>query len=746
MLAELAAELREEAVRADERRLLVLAGAHSRSLEAAENALRAAGIDRSGAIHVGETADLGCERVPLDRAADLLGMTNAAVIFDAHAGLRPTTLGRVLGAVDGGGLFVLCCPPLASWPDRQDPADERFAVPPFAVEDVSGRFKARFIETLRAHPGIAIVDVDAEAITTDGLTNPVRRSESASQSAPADAAFPPAAYAACRTQDQAAALHALEKLRQPGQAVILESDRGRGKSSVVGLAGAGLAMADWAVTITAPRYRSAREAFRRADALLDTLGIKTSRDDAEAPRQLQLDDGATVSFLPPADIGNEDHEILIVDEAAGFGVPRLQATLATDRVAYATTVHGYEGAGRGFSVRFRDALESSRHAVSDLELQEPIRYAPGDPIEVWAFRALLLDARPAVAPAVAEAQPATTRYAALEPKTLQADEPLLREAFGLLVLAHYRTEPDDLVRLLDAPNVRVRALLHDGHVASIALLAREGGLSADLRQRMYEGGRVRGNMLPDLLTSQLRDEAAGKAVGWRVLRLATHPAVRRRGLGSRLLTELHDELGADVDWFGTGYGATPELLSFWVEAGYGTIHLSTTRNDESGEHSALMLRPTSEEGAAIAARHWSWFARRIVDQLPDPLREVDPDIVRATLRSVAVSRTPDLDDRDWRLIAGMAYGPGLLDVDPGPFRELAAAHLIDLDDPHLLDADAERLLVRRVLQAQSWGTVAEDLDYPSRAACMRATGAAFRSLLSAYGPKWVEEQQTRYGH
>ncbi|MFB6086935.1 MAG: GNAT family N-acetyltransferase, partial [Haloarculaceae archaeon] len=182
---------------------------------------------------------------------------------------------------------------------------------------------------------------------------------------------------------------------------------------------------------------------------------------------------------------------------------------------------------------------------------------------------------------------------------LLADEHLLREVFGLLVLAHYRTEPNDLARLLDAPNVSVRALLHEGHVVSVALLAREGDLPADLRASMYEGERVRGNMIPDVLTSQLRDENAGVPAGMRVLRIATHHAARSRGLGSALLDAIRAEFADEVDWLGTGYGATPDLVRFWAANGFRTVHLSTRRNETSGEHSVVMLDPTSDAGQRL---------------------------------------------------------------------------------------------------------------------------------------------------
>ncbi|MDX1744352.1 MAG: GNAT family N-acetyltransferase, partial [Halobacteriales archaeon] len=265
-----------------------------------------------------------------------------------------------------------------------------------------------------------------------------------------------------------------------------------------------------------------------------------------------------------------------------------------------------------------------------------------------------------------------------------------------------------------------------------------------LRATMYEGGRVRGNMLPDVLTSQLRDEAAGDPVGLRVMRIATHPAVRRRGLGSALLTRIHEEFQADVDWFGVGFGATPDLVSFWAQNGYGTVHLSTTRNDVSGEHSALMIRPATQAGTALHRRHADWFADRVPSMLSGPLRTVEVDIVRSTLRATDVTVTPDLSDRGWRLVAATAFGPGLVDVDLRPFRALVTAHLVDPADPDLLSARQERLLVRKVLQGWSWRECASSLGFHSAGECMRALGEAFVPLVEVADSAVARAEADRY--
>ena len=299
-------------------------------------------------------------------------------------------------------------------------------------------------------------------------------------------------------------------------------------------------------------------------------------------------------------------------------------------------------------------------------------------------------------------------------------------------------QPDDLARLLDAPEVSVRALTIDGHPVSVALLAREGGLDEATRQVAYEGDRIRGNLIPDLLTSQLRDPAAARPTGVRVMRIVTHHAVRSAGFGSRLLAELESEFGREgsptgsrsVDYLGVSYGATTPLLRFWSANGYRTVHLSTTRNDASGEHSAVMLRPLSAAGDDLADRHAAWFGRRIEGVLSGALDDLDPDVARAALATADADVPLELGEFEWRLVASAADGPGLYETAPGPFRDLALKTLLEdgLDDP-----DAERLLVVGVLQNRGWEETAERLGYVSRRACMRALGDAYRPIVDRYG-------------
>src|SRR6056297_2860549 len=156
-LAALARSLRSEAERSEERRGIVLAGDREAGLEAARLVLGAAEIDFGDVTVVGPPNQLPADTVSTNRADALLGTTREAVVLDAHEELRPNAVGQVVGAVDGGGLFVILAPPLSQWAERRDGFDDRLAVPPFEPRDVGGRFKRRFLERLQVQRRIAIV-------------------------------------------------------------------------------------------------------------------------------------------------------------------------------------------------------------------------------------------------------------------------------------------------------------------------------------------------------------------------------------------------------------------------------------------------------------------------------------------------------------------------------------------------------------------------------------------------------------
>ena len=431
---ETAQRLRTEAEATDERRLLVLAGDREAGYRAAREVCDATGLD---AVTLSEREVAG-DRLPPDRAGELLGTTRECVVVDCHDACRPNALGRAAGAVDGGGLLVLVAPPLTAWPHRRDGFDEALAVPPFELVDVAGVFRTRLVGTLRAHRGVAIVDVDEGRLERDGRTDPAPRRPAPPVDPPGSHVFPPAVYGACRTADQRDAVLACEALQEAGTAVVLEADRGRGKSSAAGLAAAALAAGGRGVLVTAPGYRNAAEVFARAAEVLSALDALTAdRRDGEGPPELVAGSGR-VRFRRPPEAADATADALVVDEAAALPVRTLESLRSVAPSAcFATTVHGYEGAGRGFDVRFRGRLEDT-HDVRTVSLSAPIRYAAGDPIEVWLFRALLLDARPPVEPRVADAAAGDATYERLDPAELAADENHLREAFGLLVNAHYR--------------------------------------------------------------------------------------------------------------------------------------------------------------------------------------------------------------------------------------------------------------------------------------------------------------------
>jgi len=637
----LAGRLGAEARRANHRLTLVLCGERDWTVAAVRAAAAGAGGGRGdeSAVWLSDRA-LDPDARPLHAATQLLGGECGLLIYDAWSGFDPDGFGAATGTLGGGGLLVLACPPLADWPGLPDPQAARIAPWPWAAADVSGRFLARLVRVLRTAPGVTILaQGDAPAIphpakgpgASDSAPRPVAQSPGTQD--PAEPANP----------DQRAAVAAILRHARgrPGRPLVLTAHRGRGKSAALGIAAARLFQSGDRgasvrnILVTAPRRSACDALFHHAalawsgsrlngSGLCDTVGTL---------RFLAPD--ALVDGCPPADM-------LLVDEAAGIPAPLLASLLATyPRLVFATTVHGYEGTGRGFDLRFRDTLDRRTPHWRALTLTTPIRWTQGDPLEALTFRALMLDAAPADAEALRGAQVRTCTLEHLDRDALAVDDETLGQVFGLLVLAHYQTRPLDLRLLLDAPGVRVLILRHGGQVAATLVAAEEGGMSDPaLLRAVFDGRRrPRGHLLPQNLSAHAGLAEAPRLRYLRVIRIAVHPALGRRGLGRRLLRALDWEARqaarrGELDLLGASFGATPGLIAFWSACGYRPVQIGTHRNAASGEHALVMLRGASASGRRFIAAAGCRLEERLPVLLPGPLRRLDPGVLVALERAL----------------------------------------------------------------------------------------------------------------
>lgn len=732
----LASELLTEARRANERRVLTVTGARHRCEHAVQSVLKGIDVPIRETIAVSDRDSFHCECIGHHHSRQLMGTTQSVVVLDLHPTAQPNIIGRSIGAVDGGGLAILLTPSLSAWPSHRDTFDDGLVVEPFTIDAVRGGFKRRLVQALRSHPGIAIVDVDAETINRNGITG------ATSVEAPPEPDPPPTSvrfharcYDRCVTRDQAQILSIFERLGRAPVAIVISADRGRGKSSVAGIAAAALAQEGLDIGVTAPE-RANLHAF--VDRVVEISGEEISTEWEE----YSFPDGGTITILEPleaAEAAEDDaFDVLFADEAAGLPVRTLERCLACPHVAFTTTRHGYEGAGHGFSTRFREKLVTSDRELIERQMSTPIRYARGDPIEAWVNRVLLLDARPAVEDAVSDATLDETDVVFLTPDILEDDSERLREVMGLLATAHYRTEPDDLARVLDAPNLSVVALEWNGRVVTVALVAREGDLFPQRAEAAYRGERLRGNMLPDLFCTVYRRPDLAVRAGLRIVRIATHPSTRRRGFASRLLAAIRTEFGPEISWIGTGFGATPDILAFWTENDYRPIGISASRNPASGAHSVYLLDGNTTDPDVLEDLS-NAFPNRVRDSLSDVHRSVDPAVVASLLRASDGHRAIHLSDDQWRGLVAAADGPGRYDLNPGPARELVMHGLIDGE----LEATVEQLLVVKILQGRSWLRVTEFCDLQSVSTARRQVGHGLSLLLDRYGPPIVAEERDR---
>jgi len=698
---------------------------------------------------------LDLEDISYAESEQVLGTTYDLLVLDLINDLRPNDVGRLMGIVRGGGLAILLTPPFDEWDKRITEFQELLSTPQHPVNEVRHIFKKRFTKKILEYPGIIVYDVDRDRLIKE----------------PGKVALPPfkrktlvfpekgetllKAYKLSLTQDQVEVLKIIEKLsRKPEKGekliVVITADRGRGKSCAVGI---GLAILAHKIRkakgrafigVTAPALENVQSLMMLARRALEVMGYRVDVSEHRRVIERIKARGIVITYMRPLELLDSKPDIVAVDEAAGLQVPMLHRIWQRfDRIIFSSTIHGYEGAGRGFSIRFLKRIREDKNTrIFEYEMHEPIRYADNDPIERWLFDTLLLDAEPAsltkedyeyISKGVADyIVPDIERW------FLGDGEDELRQFVGIYILAHYRNRPNDIAMMADAPHHTIRALrLPSNKIVTAVELAEEGPIPEDMIEYLKKGGWIHGNIIPDRFLKHLRDDRFAHYAGWRIVRIATHPNAMSMGLGSMIIDLICKEaVRRNYGWVGAGFGVNEPLLKFWLKNEFIPIHISPDRNPVSGEYTVLVIKPLNDEVRNIIMKANREFRLRLLNSLADPYDDLEPRVARLLLTTWGVpifrNYQPRLTETQIDRATSYAWGGMTYECVADCVRELALAYFYNDENnrPRLSEFE-ELVLIAKVLQARGWKSASEVLNVPPQTV-MNTLKEITRTLLRYY--------------
>ncbi|EKQ2146269.1 tRNA cytosine(34) acetyltransferase TmcA [Escherichia coli] len=519
----------------------------------------------------------------------LLGREFRHAVFDARHGFDAAAFAALSGTLKAGSWLVLLLPVWEEWENQPDADSLRWSDCPDPIAT------PHFVQHLKR-----VLTADNDAILWRqnqpfSLAHFTPRTD-----------WHPATGAPQPEQQQL-----LQQLltMPPGVAAVTAA-RGRGKSA---LAGQLISRIAGSAIVTAP-------AKAATDVLAQFAGEK-------------------FRFIAPDALlaSDEQADWLVVDEAAAIPAPLLHQLVSRfPRTLLTTTVQGYEGTGRGFLLKFCARFPH----LHRFELQQPIRWAQGCPLEKMVSEALVFDDEN-----FTHTPQGNIVISAFEQTLWRSGPETPLKVYQLLSGAHYRTSPLDLRRMMDAPGQHFLQAAGENEIAGALWLVDEGGLSQELSQAVWAGfRRPRGNLVAQSLAAHGSNPLAATLRGRRVSRIAVHPARQREGTGRQLIAGAL-QYTHDLDYLSVSFGYTGELWRFWHRCGFVLVRMGNHREASSGCYTAMALLPMSDAGKQLAERE-HYRLRRDAQALAQWNGETLP---------VDPLNDAILSDDDWLELAGFAF-------------------------------------------------------------------------------------------
>jgi len=515
----------------------------------------------------------------------------------------------------------------------------------------------------------------------------------------------------CLTAEQFQAVQSIEKVvtGHRDRPLVLTADRGRGKSSALAIAASHLllnASQQLRIVITAPQQQALVVFFKQV--LISLPNAKFN-----AKKQTISHKMGIIEFIAIDQLLKNPLKVtlLLVDEAAAIPVYLLQTLLRYyHRIVFSSTVHGYEGAGRGFTLKFQKILSETKPQWRSIHLNEPIRWQQDCPLENFIFESCLLNAELDNLAKVNLDNIDDFKFAPKEEKfevlqlsseDLIVNETLLRQVFSVLVTAHYQTSPNDLRLLLDNKKITLLAIKQQGHILAVALLMLEGLCpDEDVRLITSNKRRLKDQFIPQSLLSHCGFKQGFEFSYLRVMRIAVHPEIQNRGIGSYLLRCI-EQYGQStkVDFIGTSFGANQHLLNFWQLGGFSIARIGFSQDKASGEHSALMLKPLnqdiSEKNVIFYHQIITEFYRTFDYLLCRDFQSFSAQLVWQILHFYPISSLPEINESD--LVSINDFSAQIRQFGPCAFglHRWLLRHITHDFKPEVLP------LISRIIQRQS---------------------------------------------
>lgn len=547
----------------------------------------------------------------------ILGNTYGMCILQDFEALTPNLLARTIETVEGGGIIVILLKTMSSLKQLYTMTmDIHSRYRTEAHGDVVARFNERFILSLGGNNNCLVVDDELNVLPISGAKNvkalPAKDSDELTpkqkelkdlKESLEDVQPAGSLVALSKTVNQAhAILTFIDAISEKtlNSTVALTAGRGRGKSAALGISiAAAVAHGYSNIFVTSPSPENLKTLFEFIFKGFDALGYQehidydiiqsTNPDFNGAIVRVDIKRGhrQTVQYIVPQDnhvLGQA--ELVVIDEAAAIPLPVVKGLLGPYLVFMASTINGYEGTGRSLSLKLIKQLrnqskgtgrEDSQTIITsrdkkpnnisystigtrqlrEISLEEPIRYADGDPIEKWLNKLLCLDVTLIKNPRFAAKgtpHPSQCNLFIVNRDTLFSYHPVsenfLEKMMALYVASHYKNSPNDLQLMSDAPAHQLFVLLppidpKDGgkipDPLCVIQIALEGQISKEsVRNSLSRGQRAGGDLIPWLISQQFQDEEFAGLSGARIVRIATNPEYASMGYGSRAIELLRD--------------------------------------------------------------------------------------------------------------------------------------------------------------------------------------------------------------